>query len=176
MKVNDPEARKQEGSTQLQLEEQPCVSYQRVVFSIKCWEREYEAGFLHRPLLFFSGLFHTMTFLLWVIPGRNQLRGRPRTDCSCSAGLCLVSLTLSKADHAIPSTPPAGQESTTSSVSIQQPVLSWLKLFTCHCYNCWDYVIVDAFCMRRSEPGWMAVFKHPWSRVFRRLLGNQRVV
>lgn len=46
--------------------------------------------------------------LLWVIPGCNQLRGRPRTDCSCSAGLCLVSLTLSKADHAIPSTPPAG--------------------------------------------------------------------
>lgn len=32
------------------------------------------------------------------------------SGCSCSAGLCLVSLTLSKADHAIPSTPTAGQE------------------------------------------------------------------
>lgn len=67
--------------------------------------------------------------LLWVIPGRNQLRGRPRTDCSCSAGLCLVSLTLSKADHAIPSTPPAGQERDPFTVCLPRRLSPYSNLY-----------------------------------------------
>lgn len=101
------------------------------------------------------------------------------TGCSCSAGLCLVSLTLSKADHTIPSTPTAGQEHDLFTWCLPRRLSSYSNLYfpgsISHSFYCWDYVIVAAFCMRRSEPGWMAVCKHPWSGVFHRLLGNQRV-
>lgn len=94
-------------------------------------------------------------------------------DHSCSAGLCLVSLRLSKADHTVPSAlttlrcPPHHLSLCTS---VHFPGSHPSPAIT---FYCWDYVTVGTFCMRGGEPGWMAVDKHCWIRVFYPLLWYQ---
>ena len=74
-------------------------------------ETEGKSALLHlpsvaSPSLVVSSQWH---FALGHPRSRSSER-EAATGCSCSVGLCLVSLTLSKADHTIPSTPPVGQE------------------------------------------------------------------
>lgn len=106
------------------------MSYQGAVFSINCSERGCTALFLHLPSVSSSslGLFHTMT----LFSGSSQVAISCEagcSDCSCSAGLCLVSLTLSKADHTIPSTPPAGQEHNPFTMHLPYRLSSYSNLY-----------------------------------------------
>lgn len=113
------------------------------------------------------------------------------TSCSCTAGFCLVSLMLSKADHTIPSTPPVGQEHEQFTIHLpyRLPMSSGFPGWDTHVTQlllrlcC---VIVDAFSSGMKST-WMngcicswanrklRFCKHHSSRVFQRLLGNQRV-
>lgn len=106
-------------------------------------------------------LFQTMT----LFSGSSQVTISCEggcTDCSCSAGLCLVSLTLSKADHTIPSTPPAGQEHNPFTMHLPYRLSSYSNLYFpgsnsshvttftvetvlchCRCFLQWDEVSLD---------------------------------
>ena len=86
------------------------MSYQGAVFFINRWDREkVSTSPPSSGLLFFSGLFLTVTRSSRSSQVAIGWEGGC-TDHSCSAGLGLVSLTLSKADHTIPSSPPVGQD------------------------------------------------------------------
>lgn len=99
-----------------------------------------------------------------------------------AAGLCLVPLMLSKAEHTIPSPAPVGQDR--DPFTIHVPEVSWRGRLTCHYFlllrlRC---VIVEAFCGENKRMNGcvcsrvnrkLQFCKHVWGLVFRRLLGDR---
>lgn len=167
------------------------------MFFIKWWDRERERHSISPPTSVCSSslVFSTQWHFLLGHPRSQSAEKGGCIDCSCSAGLCLVSLTLSKADHTIPSTPSAGQERDPFTIHLPYR----LSTYTATCtFLAWTAnvllllllrlccVIVDAFssemkstwmngcvCSRANRK--LRFCKHHSSRLFHRLLGNQSV-
>lgn len=96
-------------------------------------------------LIFFTHLFPHIDTFSWGHPRLQSAEGETCTGCSCSAGLCLVSLMLSKADHTVPSTTPAGQDRDPFTIHLPSRRYMYSNLYfpgtellTCLGFYCWD--------------------------------------
>lgn len=101
-------------------------------------------------LIFFTHLFPHIDTFSWGHPRLQSAEGETCTGCSCSAGLCLVSLMLSKADHTVPSTTPAA----THSLYIYHPVCLCTATCSFLAQNCWHvlaFTVETALCHSRCS-------------------------
>lgn len=137
------------------------ITAQQVTSGCTFSEKDRKSYFL------FSGLFSAMT----LSSGSSQVAISKEGVCgccSCSAGLCLVSLMLSKADHTLPSTTPADQHHDPFAIHLPCRLLAHSNLYFpgTGCWHattffCWKTALFHCTCFLQWDEvdEWLCLFK-----------------